>query len=83
MNVKDLLPGQKVFWKREQNPHDPNAIALYADEQMTASLGHISRKFAAWLVSRLDEKKDFVIYVTQRTGGDGKNYGVNIKVQIW
>ncbi len=77
--VKSLQEGNAVTLRREaNNPHDPNAIALYYEEQQ---IGYLKKELAQNLAPVIDQGTVYQAVVSQVTGGDGKNYGVNILVK--
>jgi len=87
-NIRLVATGQKLFWKNEvDNPHDSNAILLFADEEMKVQLGHIRAELAGKLMERLNNKKcEYEMFADRVTGGGidflgrPKNYGLNIIV---
>lgn len=82
--VKELEPGQRLFWKHESdNEYDANAIAVYSDEEMQKQIGHLKREMAATVVGWISEGKRITIFVEKVTGGIGKmSYGVNIRLVV-
>jgi len=83
-NIKALKPGQKLFYVFENNPKDPNAIRLYADEAHNLDLGYISKELAPYLRDFKKHNVDFDVRVAQITGGDGKKptCGCNILIVL-
>jgi single-stranded-DNA-specific exonuclease len=78
-----LSKGQKLFWKHEEdNPHDSNAMRVYADVEMTQDVGHIKANLAKKLMERKKEKGcGYEVFVEKLTGGEkGLNYGVIVLV---
>lgn len=76
--IRELEEGQTLFWiKDHKNPHDENAIEVFADSGLRKSVGHLSRKVA--------EKLRFahiVVRVAKITGGgQDRNLGVNVVVE--
>jgi hypothetical protein len=78
-----LSPGQKLFWKHEaDNPHDPNAMKIFSDAEMTQDIGHLRANLAKKLVERIKEKNcDYLMFVEKVIGGgEGRNFGVRVLV---
>jgi hypothetical protein len=84
LNVRALRDDQKLFWKHEkENLFDPNAIKVYADEQMTHALGYVQKELARDLVQQMRELGiKYEIYCSKVTGGSGRTYGCNIKIVV-
>lgn len=77
--VKNLQEGDAVTLRREENnPHDPNAIALYYKAQQ---IGYLKKELAQHLAPIIDQGTLYQAVISQVTGGDCKNYGVNILVK--
>ncbi|MCI1902032.1 MAG: HIRAN domain-containing protein [Bifidobacteriaceae bacterium] len=58
------LPGESAKLVREpNNPHDPNAIAIY-DTNEVVPLGYVNKQNAKRLAPRLDAGEDFVAFFT-------------------
>ena len=70
--------GQELELIRERtNPHDSNAIAVYAGNHQ---LGYIKKEIAAQLAGRIDNGRQYLCYVEHVTGGGDMFWGVNIKI---
>lgn len=77
--IKDLEIGQELILCREpENPHDANAIAVYAGEQQ---LGYLKRTLAQQLAVLMDKGNRYQALVAQVTGGQEQHYGVNILIE--
>lgn len=80
--VASLTAGVQVYLLREtQNPHDPNAVAVYAYGG-SRQLGYLNRKVAQTVGPLLDNGKIISVKVTSITGGGGLNYGCNIAIGL-
>lgn len=76
--VKQCYEGQTLKLVRDKlNPHDKNAIAVYAGNNQ---VGFISKEIAAQLAPKIDRGEQYQCYVANVTGGLDKTYGLNIKV---
>jgi hypothetical protein len=82
INLKNVVEGQELFFKHEKNnPHDENAVLVYADAEMTKELGHLNRKMAKKVCQRIATGVPQQIFAKQRTGEDyPKRFGLNIRV---
>ena len=70
--------GQELELIRERtNPHDSNAIAVYAGNHQ---LGYIKKEIAAQLAGQIDCGRNFLCYVEHVTGGGDMFWGINIKI---
>ena len=77
--VKTLQEGCAVQLRREaDNQYDPNAIALYYQDQQ---IGYLKRELAKNLAPVIDQGTVYQAVVSQITGGEGKNYGVNLLIK--
>lgn len=83
-NVAALQAGQKLWWMHEyDNPFDPNAIKIFADQMMKKPLGYLSRELAKDIVTQKTKfGYEYEMCVAQVTGGFGKTNGVNIIIRI-
>jgi len=82
-HLKGLQKAQKLYpMFEDNNPVDPNAIKLFADEAMVIDLGYVSKD----LVVDLREFKklgiDFEIRVTEVTGLNKQTQGCNILIVL-
>lgn len=86
--VSRLRPGQQLTLRREpRNPHDPNAIAVWATLKRfifldyTIQLGYLTSDVAQEWAEEMDRGADVRCYVSQVTGGSqGKKFGCNVRV---
>jgi len=85
VNVRLVATGQKLFWINENNPHDANAMLIFADEEKKVQLGHLRAELAAKLMDRARKKScEYEIFADKVTGGGidflgrQKNYGLNV-----
>ncbi len=77
--LAELQVGQQLDLVHEKdNPHDENAIAVYADG---AQLGYLKRNIARHLAANFDNGVEYQAVVVQVTGSIEKNLGVNIFIQ--
>lgn len=78
--VSSLEPGTPLRLERQpDNPHDPNACALFAPDGRQA--GFFNRRLAAALAPLIDDGLELDVTVTDVTGGEeGKPFGVNVLV---
>jgi len=78
--IARLAPGVPLRVVRQpDNPHDPNAIALF--DTHGTHLGYFNRRLAAALAPVIDKGVEYDVEVTDLTGGaDGKSHGVNVLV---
>lgn len=82
-NLKGLQKAQKLYPKFEDdNPVDPNAIKLFADEAMLIDLGYISKDLVADLREFKKLGIDFEIRVTDVTGLNKQTQGCNILIML-
>jgi restriction system protein len=73
--------------REPKNPHDHNAVAVYADNwevdtDWDPQIGYLSTEVAAQVAPKMDEGYRVDCELHQRTGGGDENYGVNIQVTI-
>jgi len=77
--IRKLGPGSPLFLERQpENPYDCNAIKL-----LTISgehIGYVGRVLAESLAESMDKGNKYECYVSELTGGNDKNYGLNIKI---
>lgn len=73
----------KINLVREDNEFDPQAVAIMVsvNDGKQYKLGYLARQIAA-LWYRLVEKNFLTATMTQITGGNTKNYGVNLNLQL-
>jgi single-stranded-DNA-specific exonuclease len=78
--VAGLVPGQELELKRQpDNPHDANAIAVHFG---ILHLGFLRKQIAKHLAPLIDGGIRYRARIEHITGGrDGKNFGVNIRVE--
>lgn len=78
--VAGLLPGQELELKRQpENPHDTNAVAVFFG---ILHLGFLRKQIAKHLAPLIDGGIRYRARIEHITGGrDGKNFGVNIRVE--
>lgn len=77
--VSQCEAGEMLKLVREpDNPHDPNAIAVYS---ASGQLGYLSAEVAEELAEQMDAGAELGAEVQEVTGGvDGLKFGVNIKL---
>lgn len=78
--VAGLTPGHELELRRQpDNPVDANAIAVYYGSM---HLGFLRKQIAKHLAPLIDGGIRYTARIEHVTGGrDGKNYGVNIRVE--
>jgi len=77
--IKSLSAGDPLCLRRErQNQYDPNAIAVY--DSMEHHLGYVPKDLASKLAPLMDSGEQLQVNVSSVTGGNGYNYGLNIKI---
>jgi single-stranded-DNA-specific exonuclease len=78
--VAGLVPGLELELKRQpDNPVDPNAIAVHYG---ALQIGFLRKQIAKHLAPLVDGGTRYRARIEHVTGGkDGKNYGVNIRVE--
>jgi single-stranded-DNA-specific exonuclease len=78
--VAGLVPGLELELRREpDNPADSNAIAVYYG---ALQIGFLRKQIAKHLAPLIDGGMRYRARIEHVTGGtDGKNYGVNIRVE--
>lgn len=78
--VAGLIPGQELELRRQpDNPVDGNAIAVHFGEMQ---VGFLRKQIAKHLAPLIDAGIRYRARIEHVTGGkDGKNYGVNIRVE--
>lgn len=82
-SLKFLEKGQKLFYLLEDdNPIDPNAIHVYADEAHTIDLGYISKLIVPDLRKFLKHNIGFEFYATEVTGLDKPTQGCNVLIVL-
>ncbi len=75
-----LLEGQRLCLVREpDNRHDANAIRVETTSGIQA--GYLNARLARHFAPLLDCGERYDTYVSQVTGGEDRNYGVNIIIQ--
>lgn len=75
-----LNEGEKLLLLREpENSFDSNAIKVVNGKEK--QIGYLNAKLAKHFAPLLDRGELYNAYVSQVTGGSGKNYGVNIVIQ--
>jgi single-stranded-DNA-specific exonuclease len=81
-NIPNVVPGQNLWIKHEKNnPHDQNAVLVFADEKHEFELGHLNKKMAKKVVERLNNGVKQTFEATKVTGEPyPKRYGLNIKL---
>lgn len=78
--VSKVQDGETILFIRErENPYDPNAIRV--DTKSGINLGYLNRELAAKLSPHMDLGEKWTGEIGQVTGGNGRNYGVNIFVK--
>jgi len=60
------------------NPHDPNAVAIY--RQNNSQIGYLSADLASEIKRKLDSDWCITSFVTRLTGGGRRSRGVNIAI---
>lgn len=77
--VQNLRAGQGLELRREQeNVHDENAIAVFADG---VQVGYLKRSIARHLAPNFDHGIGYSAMVVQVTGSADTNWGANIFIQ--
>lgn len=77
--ISDLSEGLQVQIKREaDNPYDVNAISITRDGQ---KLGYLNARLARNLAPALDKGITYEAYISQVTGRDKAQLGVNICIK--
>lgn len=77
--VAGLTPGMELDLVRQaDNPADGNAIAVFFGN---LPLGFLRRQIARHLAPRIDGGLRYRARIEQVTGGGGKHFGVNIRVE--
>ncbi len=77
--ISGLKAGQELVLRREkENAYDENAVAVYWQEK---HLGYLKRELAGHLAPCLDRKTVYTASVSQITGQDKNNLGVNIFIR--
>lgn len=81
-----LYPGAILQFARDpQNQYDPNAIALYYQDQQ---VGHLSKELAAELAPMIDANQLLLLVEIHELTGGGliedrpKHRGINIKLEL-
>ena len=77
--IRKLEKGSPLFLEREpENPYDCNAVKLLtiAGEHV----GYVGRELAEDLAQAMDNGINYQCFVAELTGGNGRNYGLNIKI---
>lgn len=73
--------GQELILQRQPyNASDSNAIAVLHPSN-NEQLGWISRQVAQTMAPKIDAGTTYRAFVSLVTGGNGYNYGINIKIQ--
>jgi single-stranded-DNA-specific exonuclease len=74
-----LRPGAELTIVREpENPHDPNAIAIYYGH---LQIGFLNRKMAAHIAPLIDAGARYRASVASVTGGGERHRGVNVRIE--
>ena len=77
--VKTITEDTPVFLERDPlNPHDSNAIKVITREG--DCIGFLSRQLALVIAPLIDAGEEYSASITCITGGNGKNYGVNLLI---
>ena len=72
--------GQELVLQRQPyNPSDRNAIAVLHPSN-NEQLGWISRQVAQTMAPMIDAGIVYRVFVSTVTGGNGLNYGINIRI---
>lgn len=75
---KYCYPNKELTLKREPyNEYDKNAISVYVNSNQ---LGYIKKELAQDLAPRMDRGEEFKVSISNVTGGDSYNYGINITI---
>ncbi len=78
--VAGLQDGEKLNLVREpNNPHDCNAVRV--ENSSALQVGYLNARLAKHFAPLLDRGEHYLVCVSQVTGGQDKNYGVNIIIQ--
>jgi hypothetical protein len=81
-NVLSLSPGQRIWQVYEtDNPFDPNAIKLFADEARTKPLGYLKKELAADLTAQKAKGWSYIFYCEDITGQEKQAHGCNIRIE--
>lgn len=77
--VKNLTEDTPVYLERDPlNPYDPNAIKVMTGDG--DCIGFLSRQLALVIAPLMDEGEEYSTSISCITGGNGKNYGVNLLI---
>lgn len=77
--VAGLRDGEQVFLEREtNNPYDANAVKVLNGSG--TQIGYLNARLAKYFAPLLDKGEEYLAGVSQVTGGQDKNYGVNIVI---
>ncbi|MGL4848361.1 MAG: HIRAN domain-containing protein [Clostridium sp.] len=77
--IRNCYPNQELKLIREKNnAYDKNAIGIYHGNR---HLGYVNKNLASSLAPQIDSGTHFRCYVSEVTGGNGKNYGLNIYLE--
>ncbi len=76
--VAGVAPGAVLELRRQpDNPHDPNAIAVWYG---ALQLGFLKRPIAARIAPNVDAGEHYSARVTAITGGGARSWGINVYV---
>lgn len=77
--IANLWERQVLHLKREpNNSFDNNAIAIYSDRNFNHLIGYIRKEISSWLAPLIDSGYIYRCSISQITGGNAYNHGVNI-----
>ena len=80
-NIARLSDGQRLYFTHDKNNlFDANAIEVFSDEDKTASLGHINRRMAQYIVQRIMSGYEHAMFCVRVTGEGKMSRGVNVRV---
>lgn len=78
-SLAKLTMGQQLELRHECiNPHDENAVAVYAG---TEKIGYLKRNMAKSLAPNFDKGVAYTAMVSQITGGGDQHFGVNVFIK--
>jgi hypothetical protein len=82
--IRLLSPGQKLFWRHEsENPHDANAMRVFADAEMTQDVGHLRANLAKILIERKASRNcEFHLFVEKVVGGTEEKQNLGVRVLV-
>lgn len=78
--VRRLKEGDTLYLVREyDNPYDPNAVRV--ENKYGQQVGYLNARLARHFAPLLEQREQYRVLVSSVTGGDERNFGVNIVIQ--